>query len=171
MVNALWWYSAKMHKADAPYWTPINHTHANKYPLKGEYIHRETITHTQVTMDDQSNISQFNPHNISSLSPWPRTIPLSWSLTLHNPTESYSNCSLIMEIELWLQICEISHTECQQNGACQHALDGKQEPFSQVSLSAEHTVHTRRSTLTTIRKGAGCKYKANQAGEISQPFR
>jgi len=52
-----------------PRWTPINHTHAHKDVLKGEYIGRETITHAQVTLDDQSNTSQFNPHNISSLPP------------------------------------------------------------------------------------------------------
>jgi hypothetical protein len=53
----------------SPHWTPLNHIHAHKVLLKGEYIDGETITHAQVTLDDQSNTSQFNPHNISSLPP------------------------------------------------------------------------------------------------------
>jgi len=39
-----------------------------------------------------------------------------------------------MEIEFWLQIGEISHTECQDDGAPPHALDGKPEPSAQASL-------------------------------------
>ena len=61
------------------------HIHPHTDLLKGECIDRETITHAQVTLDDQSNTSQFNPHNISSLPPWPHIIPLSWNLAPKQP--------------------------------------------------------------------------------------
>jgi hypothetical protein len=81
------------------------------------WTHSQRNNHSSVMVGDPPNTSQFNPHNIiSSLSPWPYTVPLSYSLTLNNPTESWPNCNPIMEIKFWLQIGEISHAEIWRDG-------------------------------------------------------
>jgi hypothetical protein len=47
-----------------------------------------------------------------------------------------------MEIEFWLQIGEISHTEGQEDGARPHALDRKRGPSARISLSVQLVVGT-----------------------------
>lgn len=100
------------------------------------WTHSERNNHSSVMVGDPPNTSQFNPHNItSSLSPWSYTAPLSYSLTLNNPTESWPNCNPIMEIEFWLQIGEISHAVIWRDGpdlTCW--LGRKPAPSAQVPL-------------------------------------
>lgn len=116
---------------------PAEHPTATYTRFFGGWIHSERNNHSSVMVGDLPNTSQFNPYNItSSLSPWPYTIPLPYSLALINPTESWPNCNPIMEIEFWLQIGEISHAEIKRDGSDLTCwLGTRRATTAQVSLS------------------------------------